>query len=135
MGQETRNAKVSASVGTRIYAAIAITAALTVLATGGAFWSFAQIGGTMRTLVEGRFPVVEISFELADAAAAAVAIAPRFADAETLTILDEQMSRLASGERRMRQQVGSLPSAASGDNADIVTQIDRLAGDLKEAYQ
>jgi methyl-accepting chemotaxis protein len=88
----------------------------------------------MRQLTEARFPVVEISFELADAAAAAVAIAPRLADAETLTILDEQMSRLASGERRMRQQVASLPSAASGDSANIVTQIDRLAGNLKDAY-
>jgi methyl-accepting chemotaxis protein len=132
---KARGTDVHTSVGTRIYAAMAVTAVLTVVATGVAFWSFAEVGQTMRQLTEGRFPVVEISFDLADAAAAAVAIAPRLADAETLNILDEQMSRLASGERRMRQQVASLPSAASGDNANIVGQIDRLAGDLKQAYE
>src|ERR1700730_2085946 len=134
MGQETRNAKVSASVGTRIYAAIAITAALTVLATAVAFWSFAQIGETMRTLVEDRFPVVEISFELADAAAASVAIAPRLADAENLKALDEQMGLLASAEQRMRQQVDKLPTGGTINKAQLTGQIDRLERELKEAY-
>jgi phosphoglycerate-specific signal transduction histidine kinase len=69
VGQKTPTTDVRASVGTRIYAAIAVTAALTVVATAVAFWSFSQVGRTMRDLVEDRFPVVEISFELADAAA------------------------------------------------------------------
>jgi methyl-accepting chemotaxis protein len=132
---ETRVTEAHASVGTRIYAAIAVTAALTVVATAVAFWSFAEVGQTMRQLVEDRFPVVEISLDLADAASAAVAIAPRLADAETLQDLDAQMELLAAGERRMRQQVASLPGTISDDKARIVTQIDRLAGDLKEAYQ
>jgi len=130
-----RTTKVRASVGTRIYAAIAVTAVLTVVATAVAFWSFAQVGRTMRELVEDRFSVVEISFELADAAAASVAIAPRLADAESLKVLDEQMALLASAEQRMRRQVGNLLSAAAGDKAQIVLRIDRLAGDLKEAHQ
>jgi phosphoglycerate-specific signal transduction histidine kinase len=91
VAQETGTAGVHASVGTRIYAAIAVTAVLTVGATAVAFWSFAQVGQTMRQLVEDRFPVVEISFDLADAAAATVAVAPRLADADTLKALDEQM--------------------------------------------
>jgi hypothetical protein len=112
-------------VGTRIYAAIAVTAVLTVVATAVAFWSFAEVGQTMRQLVEDRFPVVEISLDLADAASAAVAIAPRLADAETLQDLDAQMDRLAAAERRMRQQVASLPSTGADDKARIV---DRSAG-------
>jgi methyl-accepting chemotaxis protein len=135
MGQQTHRGGVPASLGTRIYAAIAVTAVLTVGATAVAFWSFAQVGQTMRELVDDRFPVVEISFELADAAAASVAMAPRLADADTLKLLDEEMSLLAAAEQRMRQQVGSLPSAATGDKARIVSEIDRLARDLKDAYQ
>src|ERR1700676_3825486 len=126
---------VHASVGTRIYAAIAVTAVLTVGATAVAFWSFAQVGQTMRELVEDRFPVVEISFDLADAAAASVAIVPRLADAATLKILDEQMGLLISAEQRMRQQVGTLPTTAAGDKAHMVAEIDRLSRDLTEAYQ
>jgi hypothetical protein len=122
-------------VGTRIYAAIAVTAALTVVATAVAFWSFAEVGRTMRQLVEDRFPVVEISLDLADAASAAVAIAPRLADAATLEDLDAQMDRLASGERRMRQQVANLPGTASDDKTRIAAQIDQLARDLNEAHQ
>jgi len=132
---ETRGADAHASVGTRIYAAIAVTAALTVVATAVAFWSFAEVGQTMRQLVEDRFPVVEISLDLADAASAAVAVARRLADAETPQDLDAQMDRLAAGERRMRQQVANLPGTTTEDKARIVAQIDRLAGDLKEAYQ
>ncbi len=135
MGQEKATAGVHASVGTRIYAAIAVTAVLTVGATAVAFWSFAQVGQTMRELVEDRFPVVEISFDLADAAAATVAVAPRLADADTLKVLDEQMGLLTSAEQRMRRQVGSLPTTAASDKAHMVAEIDRLARDLKEAYQ
>jgi methyl-accepting chemotaxis protein len=126
--------KVRASLGTRIYLAIAVTAVLTVGATMVAFWSFGQVGQTMRELVEDRFPVVEISFDLADAAAASVAIAPRLADADTLKALDEQMGLLDSAEQRMRRQVGELPNTA-GDKARIAAKIDQLARDLKEAYK
>jgi methyl-accepting chemotaxis protein len=132
---EQRHGEVPASVGTRIYAAIAVIAVLTVVATGVAFWSFGQVGQTMRELVEVRFPVVEVSFELADAAAASVAVAPRLADAENLKFLDEQMAVLASADQRMHQQVGKLSATAAADKAQIVAQIDRLALDVKEAYQ
>ncbi len=135
MGPQTRASQVRASLGTRIYAAIAVIAALTVVATAVAFWSFAQVGRTMRDLVEDRFPVVEASFELADAAATSVAIAPRLADAETLNALDGEMGLLASAEQRMRQQVGNLPDTAAGDKARILVQIDRLAGAVREAHQ
>lgn len=131
----TRTSNVRASLGTRIYAAIAATAALTVVATAVAFWSFAQVGGTIRDLVDDRFPVVEVSFELADAVAAAVAIAPRLADAESVKGLDEQMNLLTSAEQRMRRQVGNLPDRSTGDKSHIVAQIDQLARDLANAYQ
>jgi methyl-accepting chemotaxis protein len=133
--QKTRHGEVRAGVGTRIYVAIAVISVLTVVATGVAFWSFAQVGETMRELVEDRFPVVEVSFELADAAAASVAIAPRLADAETLQALDEQTNLLASADQRMRQQVGKLLATATRDKAEIVAQIDRLALDVKQAHQ
>jgi methyl-accepting chemotaxis protein len=135
VGRKTSTAGVHASVGTRIYAAIAVTAVLTVGASAVAFWSFAQVGQTMRELVEDRFPVVEISFDLADAAAATVASAPRLAEADSLKLLDEQMGLLTSAEQRMRQQVGNLPSTAGADRARMVADIERLARDLKEAYQ
>ncbi len=135
MGREARSAQVPASIGTRIYAAIAGIAVLTIVATAVAFWSFAQVGQTMRELVEDRFPVVEISFELADAAAASAAIAPRLADADTQKVLDEQMSLLAAAGQRMRQQVDRLAHTATVDKSHIVTDIDRLSVALKEAYQ
>jgi len=135
VGPEQRHGEVRASVGTRIYAAIAVIAVLTVVATGVAFWSFGQVGQTMRELVEVRFPIVEVSFELADAAAASVAVAPRLADAENLKFLEEQMAVLASADQRMRQQVDKLSSTTVADKAKIVAQIDRLALDVKESYQ
>ena len=135
MGQATRSAGVHASIGTRIYAAITVIAVLTVGATAVAFRSFDQVGQTMRELVEDRFPVVEISFELADAAAASVAIAPRLADAETLRVLDDEMGRLTSAEQRMRQQVGNLPKTSASDKARVSSEIDLLSRNLKEAYQ
>ena len=42
---------------------------------------------------------------------------------------------MTSAEQRMRQQVGRLPITAAGDKAHIVAEIDRLARDLKDAYQ
>ena len=49
-GQPMPKSRIPTSVGTRIYAAIAVTAALTVVASALAFWSFAQIGRTMQAL-------------------------------------------------------------------------------------
>jgi len=89
----------------------------------------------MRELVEDRFPVVEVSFELADAAAASVAIAPRLADAETLKALDEQMTLLTAADQRMRQQVGKLPTTQTVNGAKIAAQIDRLDFGVEEAYR
>jgi len=106
-----------------------------VVATGVAFWSFSEVGRTMRELVEDRFPVVEVSFELADAAAASVAIAPRLADAETVKALDEQMNLLTAADQRMRQQVGKLPTTQTANKAKIAAQIDRLDFGVEEAYR
>jgi methyl-accepting chemotaxis protein len=125
---------VSASVGTRIYAAIGVIAALTMVATALAFWSFSEVGRTMRTLVEERLPVVEISFELADAAAAAVTVAPKLAEATNLKELDAYMGELAAAEQRMRDQIRKLPPSAAVDNARILGEIDRLSLDLRGAY-
>jgi methyl-accepting chemotaxis protein len=128
------SASLSASIGTRIYVAIGAIAALTVLASVVAFWSFAQVGDTMRTLVDDRFPVVEISFELADAAATSVAIAPRLADAENVKALDDQMAQLTSAEQRMRGEIAKLPISATVNKTQLAGEIDRLASALKEAY-
>jgi len=105
------------------------------VAAGVAFWSFSQVGLTMRELVENRFPVVEVSFELADAAASSVAIAPRLADAESMKALDEQMGLLSDADQRMRQQLDKLPTTATRDSAEIAAQIDRLASGVKETYR
>ena len=134
-GQPMHNSRVSTSVGTRIYAAIAVTAALTVVASVLAFWSFAQIGRTMQALIGERFPVVEISGQLAEAASSAVRLASKLADATTLPELDADMAALSAVEQRMREEIGKLPPAAATDGARMLGEIDRLARDLKGAYE
>jgi methyl-accepting chemotaxis protein len=126
---------ISTSLGTRIYAAMALTAALTLVAGGVALWSFTQAGRTMRTLTDDRFPVVGISFELADGAASAVAVAPRLVDAASLAELDQHMSALAAAEKRMREGIARLPRAASGEGAAILGRIDRLSRDLGAVFE
>jgi len=120
-------------VGTRIYAAVAVTAALTVVAAALAFWSFAVAGRTMGALVQDGFPVVDVSFGLADAAASAVGVAPKLADATSFGELDQHMRALAAAETRMRDGIAKLPSTAARAGAAILVRVDRLSSDLKEA--
>ena len=133
-GQPMPKSRIPTSVGTRIYAAIAVTAALTVVASALAFWSFAQIGRTMQALISERFPVVEISGLLAEASSSAVRLASKLADATTLQELDADAAALSAVEQRMRAEIDKLPSANAGDRSRILSEIDQLGHDLKGAY-
>jgi len=133
VGERRRRAKISASLGARIYAAIAVTAVTTVVATALALSFFAEAGRTMRALAEDHLPAVDISFELADAAASAVAVAPKLADVASAVELDRQMGALAGAERRMREGIAKLPRAAADGDWALLAGLERLAQNLRGA--
>lgn len=85
----------------KIYAALGTLTALTLMASGVAFFSYERVDATLENLVERRIPVVELSLELSQAATASTALAARFSEISNAE--DRKGLSAVIGEVRARQ--------------------------------
>ncbi|MBI4275498.1 MAG: HAMP domain-containing protein [Rhizobiales bacterium] len=122
-----------AGIGTQVYGVIGAIVTLTVAASVLASLSFKRVDYTIHSLVDERYPVVEKSLNLAQAATEAVAVAPKLADATTETERAAIMARLGESDKRMRSLIDDLARYGAIDQPDFIAKIDRLNGAIGQA--
>ena len=119
-------------VGARIYLSIGAIVALTIAASIVASLSFGRVEHTVRSLVDVHYPVVELSRELAQVAAATVAMAPKLADVTVDAEREAIVKRLGEGEARMRAIVDDLHQRKAVDRGRVIALIDELGANIKQ---
>ena len=119
-------------VGARIYLAIGAIAALTIAASIVASLSFERVTQTVRSLVDEHYPVVDLSRELAQVAAATVALAPKLAEVVVDSDRTAVVGRLEQGTARMRSIVGDLHQRKAVDRVRAMTMIDKLGANIQQ---
>ncbi|WP_342359785.1 methyl-accepting chemotaxis protein [Terrarubrum flagellatum] len=120
-------------VGARIYVAIGGVVALTIAASMIASFSFTRVDRTIQSLVDERYPIVELSRDLAQQAAAAVALAPKLADVANDQERAALTARLAESDKRMREIVDELASRGAINRGQFDAMISRLSAEIQKA--
>src|SRR5579871_1914279 len=120
-----------AGVGTKVYGAIGAIVILTIAAS--AFLSFQRVDRTIHTLVDDRYPVVEVSLKLAQAATEALTVAPQLAEVTSDKDRAAVIARLEQSDKRIRALVEDLAARGAIDKAAFLAKVDALAGGIRNA--
>ena len=126
-------------IAPRIYAALGVMTALTIVSSSVAWFSYDSVHKTVDDLVSQKMPVVELALELSQAATQSTALAARFSEVSTLqqraTLtgdLDGVEARQLDLLRRIAEQGKvdkSKPQAAIDDLARQINDINDLTGE------
>ena len=126
-------------IAPRIYAALGVMTALTIVSSSVAWFSYDSVDKTVDDLVSQKMPVVELALELSQAATQSTALAARFSEVSTLqqraTLtgdLDGVEARQLDLLRRIAEQGKvdkSKPQAAIDDLARQINDINDLTGE------
>jgi len=126
-------------IAPRIYAALGVMTALTIVSSSVAWFSYDSVDKTVEDLVSQKMPVVELALELSQAATQSTALAARFSEVSTLQQrasltgdLDGVEARQLELLRRIAQQGNvdkSKPQAAIDELARQINDINDLTGE------
>ena len=126
-------------IAPRIYAALGVMTALTIVSSSVAWFSYDSVDKTVDDLVGQKMPVVELALELSQAATQSTALAARFSEVSTLQQrasltgdLDGVEARQLELLRRIAEQGKvdkSKPQAAIDDLARQINDINDLTGE------
>src|SRR5581483_763526 len=95
--------------------------------------SFQRVDRTIHTLVDDRYPVVEVSLKLAQAATEALTVAPQLAEVTSDKDRAAVIARLEQSDKRIRALVEDLAARGAIDKAAFLAKVDALAGGIRNA--
>ena len=119
-------------IGARIYAALGLMTALTIVASCVAWLSYGRIGTTVQELAGQKMPMVELALELSQAATQSTALAPRFMDIENVqqrASLTNELDRIEARQFDLIRRIGSL---SGREMKPIQTAVDELSRHINE---
>lgn len=119
------------SVRARLFMAFAGVAALTVVASGMGWFSFANVQRTFGTMVQQDVPSMTTALQLAVETASLSAAAPTLVSAESAEARDRTAADLDERGQRMDSLIDEL-AATQAANGDAVKAIRGLAGDVQD---
>ncbi|HLL26519.1 MAG TPA: methyl-accepting chemotaxis protein [Xanthobacteraceae bacterium] len=109
----------SATIRARLHVAFGLAAAMTVIGSLIALYTFNSIGWTTTEIVSRSTPAMVLSLRLSEGTSTLLAIAPRL-----MAVTDEPQRALVAGELGEKEQdlaglIGSLRSTTSSENTEI----------------
>lgn len=119
-------------IASRIYAALGVLTALTIVASLVAWLSYGQIGGTVNDMVERKMPVVELALELSQAATTSTALAPRFMEVQTVRERATLTGEFDKVEARQFELVRKIGQLGNVDNKKTQTALDNLSRQIND---
>ncbi|WP_332690094.1 methyl-accepting chemotaxis protein, partial [Bosea sp. (in: a-proteobacteria)] len=129
-----RQPKTASRVGiaARIYAALGVLTALTMVASLVAWLSYERVSSTVDDMVERKMPVVELALELWQAATTSTALAPRFMEVQTVrerAALTGEFDKVESRQFDLVRKIGQLGSV---DNKKAQAALDNLSRHIND---
>lgn len=119
-------------IAARIYAALGVLTALTMVASLVAWLSYERVGSTVDDMVERKMPVVELALELWQAATTSTALAPRFMEVQTVRERAALTGEFDKIEARQFDLVRKIAQLGSVDNKKAQAALDNLSRHIND---
>ncbi|WP_336811271.1 methyl-accepting chemotaxis protein [Bosea sp. MMO-172] len=119
-------------IAPRIYAALGVMTALTIVSSSVAWFSYNSVDQTVDDLVGQKMPVVELALELSQAATQSTALAARFSEVSTLQQRATLTGELDSVEARQLELLRRIAEQGKVDKSKPQSAIDDLARQIND---
>lgn len=119
-------------IATRIYAALGMMTALTLVSSSVAWFSYNRVDQTVDDLIGRKMPVVELALELSQAATQSTALAARFSEVETAPQRSALTSDLDKVEARQMDLLRRIAEQGQVDKARTQAAIDALSRQIND---
>ncbi len=119
-------------IAPRIYAALGVMTALTIVSSSVAWFSYDSVDKTVEDLVSQKMPVVELALELSQAATQSTALAARFSEVSTLQQRATLTGDLDGVEARQLDLLRRIAEQGKVDKSKPQAAIDELARQIND---
>ncbi len=122
-------------IAARIYAALGLMTALTIVASTVAWLAYGRIGTTVQELAGQKMPMVELALELSQAATLSTALAPRFMDVENVqqrAALTNELDRIEARQFDLIRRIASLSGIDMKATQKAVDDLSRTINDIND---
>ena len=127
--------KARIGIAARIYAALGLMTALTLVASAVAWLSFGRVGTTVQELAGQKMPMVELALELSQAATLSTALAPRFMDVENVqqrAALTNELDRIEARQFDLIRRIGALSGLDMKATQQAVDELSRTINEIND---
>ncbi len=128
--QKTRGSRIG--IAARIYAALGVLTALTLVSSSVAWFSYNRVDGTVDELVDQKMPVVELALELARTATQSTALAARFSEVETAQQRAALTSELEASEKSQLDLLRRVSEQGQVDKTKTQAALDGLTRQIND---
>jgi methyl-accepting chemotaxis protein len=132
---ERQRQKARIGIAARIYAALGLMTALTLVASAVAWLSFGRVGTTVQELAGQKMPLVELALELSQAATLSTALAPRFMDVENVqqrAALTSELDRIEARQFDLIRRIGALSGLDMKATQQAVDELSRTINEIND---
>ncbi|PTM42094.1 methyl-accepting chemotaxis protein [Bosea sp. 124] len=122
-------------IAARIYAALGLMTALTIVASGVAWFSYGRVDVTVDDLVSRKMPVVELALELSQVATQSTALAPRFMDVESVQQragLTNELDRIEARQFDLIRRIAALGNIDMKQTQSAVDDLSRAINEIND---
>jgi len=127
--------KARIGIAARIYAALGLMTALTLVASAVAWLSFGRVGTTVQELAGQKMPMVELALELSQAATLSTALAPRFMDVENVqqrAALTNELDRIEARQFDLIRRIAALSGLDMKATQQAVDELSRTINEIND---
>ena len=127
--------KARIGIAARIYAAVGLMTALTIVASAVAWLSFGRVDKTVQELVAQKMPMVELALELSQAATLSTALAPRFMDVESVqqrAALTNELDRIEARQFDLIRRIAALSGLDMKPTQMAVDELSRTINEIND---
>ncbi len=122
-------------IAARIYAAVGLMTALTIVASAVAWLSFGRVDKTVQDMAGQKMPMVELALELSQAATLSTALAPRFMDVENVqqrAALTSELDRIEARQFDLIRRIGALSGLDMKATQQAVDELSRTINEIND---
>ncbi|WP_324134605.1 methyl-accepting chemotaxis protein [Bosea sp. (in: a-proteobacteria)] len=122
-------------IAARIYAAVGLMTALTIVASAVAWLSFGRVDKTVQEMAGQKMPMVELALELSQAATLSTALAPRFMDVENVqqrAALTSELDRIEARQFDLIRRIGALSGLDMKATQQAVDELSRTINEIND---
>jgi methyl-accepting chemotaxis protein len=118
----------------KLLSAFIFVAALTVAASGIAYWSYRNMGQTLHDIAGQRVPAMSFSLRAARSSAEIVSVAPKLLAAADLDERDKALTTLKDNQKELTRTIDALAQTPGGREvtASLQVAVDQMAANLSE---